>query len=286
MQAPQTWKEQASEWFSKLQMSICNTLENIERLNGNEHAFQRTAWTRSDPTQPNGQGGGGTMSVLRGDVFEKAGVNFSTVYGKFPEQFSKQIPGTEDDSTFWASGVSLVIHPKNPYVPIVHANTRMITTKKTWFGGGADLTPVFPFEEDTKDFHQAFETMCNKHDPKYYPEFKKWCDEYFFIKHRNEPRGIGGIFYDYQFVEDEAQFKKLFSFTQDVGKTFESIYNDIVQRHFQKPYGETEEDQQSFKRSRYVEFNLVYDRGTQFGFQTNGNTEAILMSMPPKAVWK
>ncbi len=162
----------------------------------------------------------------------------------------------------------------------------MIATTKTWFGGGADLTPVFPFEEDTKDFHRAFETTCDRYDPKYYPEFKKWCDDYFFIKHRNEPRGIGGIFYDYLFVENHSEFEKLFSFTKDVGKTLESIYADIAQRHVEKEYGEIEEDQQSHKRARYVEFNLVYDRGTHFGFQTNGNTEAILMSMPPKAAWK
>jgi coproporphyrinogen III oxidase len=285
MQAPDKWKQETSSWFEYLQTSICDTLENIEKLNGNSHSFQKKTWQRTDHSQENNHGGGGTMAVLRGTVFEKAGVNVSTVYGQFNEQFSKQIPGTEENPFFWASGISLVIHPKNPYVPIVHMNTRMISTTKTWFGGGADLTPVFPFEEDTKDFHKAFENTCNQYDPTYYPDFKKWCDEYFYIKHRKEARGIGGIFYDYQYVESEEQFQKLFAFTKDVGKTLESIYSDIVKRHFKKEYTETEEDQQSFKRSRYVEFNLIYDRGTHFGLQTNGNTEAILMSMPPKAVW-
>lgn len=285
MQYPQRWKMIASEWFVLLQKDICNTLESIEARASSNATFSKTPWKHCDASQPNSDAGGGLMAVMRGKVFEKAGVNTSTTYGKFSPEFAKQVPGTDNDTSYWASGISLVIHPKNPYVPIVHMNTRLICTEKAWFAGGADLTPVYPFEEDTKFFHDSFKNTCDKHNPNYYAEFSKWCDEYFYIKHRKEPRGIGGIFYDYQFIESDEDFDKLFSFTKDVGKTFEKTYHDVVLRHFEKPWTEVEEDVQSKKRSRYVEFNLIYDRGTQFGLQNNGNTEAILMSMPPKAVW-
>lgn len=285
MQDLDQWKMTAKEWFLQLQRDICNTLEAIEARASSNATFSKTEWKHCDQSQPNSDAGGGLMAVMRGKVFEKAGVNTSTTYGQFSKEFAKQIPGAEEDPSYWASGISLVIHPKNPYVPIVHMNTRFICTKKAWFGGGADLTPVYPFEEDTKFFHEAFKSACDKHDPNYYPDFSKWCDEYFYIKHRKEARGIGGIFYDYQFIESQNDFDKIFAFTKDVGKTFEQTYNDIVLRHFEKPWTDVEEHTQSVKRSRYVEFNLVYDRGTQFGLQNNGNTEAILMSMPPKAVW-
>lgn len=285
MQDLDQWKMVAKEWFVRLQSDICNTLESIEARASSNATFLKTNWKHCDASNPNADAGGGLMAVMRGKVFEKAGVNTSTTYGTFSEAFAKQIPGAEEDPSYWASGISLVIHPKNPYVPIVHMNTRLICTQKAWFGGGADLTPVFPFEEDTRFFHEAFKSACDKHDPNFYPDFSKWCDEYFYIKHRKEPRGIGGIFYDYQFIENQNDFDKLFAFTKDVGKTFEQTYHDIVLKHFEKPWSDTEEYQQSVKRSRYVEFNLIYDRGTQFGLQNNGNTDAILMSMPPKAVW-
>ncbi|CAO4843260.1 MAG: Oxygen-dependent coproporphyrinogen-III oxidase [Holosporales bacterium] len=285
MQDLDQWKRVAKEWFVRLQSDICNTLESIEARASSNATFLKTNWKHCDTSNPNADAGGGLMAVMRGKVFEKAGVNTSTTYGKFSDAFAKQIPGAEEDPSYWASGISLVIHPKNPYVPIVHMNTRLICTQKAWFGGGADLTPVFPFEEDTRFFHEAFKSACDKHDPHFYPDFSKWCDKYFYIKHRKEPRGVGGIFYDYQFIENQNDFDKLFAFTKDVGKTFEQTYHDIVLKHFEKPWSDAEEYQQSVKRSRYVEFNLVYDRGTQFGLQNNGNTDAILMSMPPKAVW-
>lgn len=281
----QLWKDQAKNWFENLQQSICHMLEAFEMQSQSHHVFEKKTWKRTDESQQHADGGGGKMAVLRGDVFEKAGVNVSTVFGCFDKKFCDQIPGTQNNPSFWASGISLVIHPKNPYIPIIHMNTRMIVTEKIWFGGGVDLTPVFPDDVDTHYFHQTLEKMCQTYDETFYPDFSKWCDEYFYIKHRQESRGVGGIFYDYQFVENDSDFVKLFSFTKDVGKTFENIYQTIVQRHIDKTWGEEEEHAQSLKRSRYVEFNLVYDRGTQFGFKTGGNTEAILMSMPPKAIW-
>jgi coproporphyrinogen III oxidase len=279
------WKEQAQEWFILLQSSICRMLENIEEKNGTPHYFNTKEWLRCDKTQENNEGGGGIMRLMHGNVFEKAGVNTSTVFGEFSPEFCGQIPGTEESPEFWASGISLVIHPKNPYVPIVHMNTRLIVTQKTWFGGGADLTPVFPYVEDTQKFHKAFEETCLKYDPNFYKDFSKWCEEYFYIKHRHENRGVGGIFYDYQYFETDDQFNHLFNFTKDVGKTLEKVYADIVLKHYQTPWDAQAEQAQSIKRARYVEFNLVYDRGTHFGFKTGGNIEAILMSMPPKAIW-
>lgn len=285
MQAQKKFKKMSSEWFVVLQSQIIQALEAIEEEMGSAAKFEKTPWKRLDTTQENNDGGGGTMAVMRGKVFEKAGVNISTVYGKFHESFAASIPGCEKDASFWASGISLVVHPKNPYVPIAHMNTRMISTHKTWFGGGGDLTPVFPVDQDTTDFHQAFKTVCDKHNPNFYPDFSKWCDAYFYLKHRNETRGVGGIFYDYQYVENEAMFEDLFTFTQGVGTAFKNIYTEIVRRHMHTDYGVEDQKKQSHKRSRYVEFNLLYDRGTKFGLETGGNTEAILMSMPPAATW-
>jgi coproporphyrinogen III oxidase len=288
-------KKQLSAWFSSLQKRICGALEDIE----NEAAqldiapkyispgrFERKDWKRQDALHPAQDGGGGTMALLKGRVFEKAGVNISTVYGVFPPQFAKEIPGGDIDPRFWASGISLVIHPLNPFVPAVHMNTRHIVTSKAWFGGGADLTPTFEFAEDTTDFHQTFKSACDAHNPDYYPRFKAWCDDYFYLAHRQESRGIGGIFYDSLSTGETLEdFGQDFAFTRDVGEAFLNIYPELVRRHMQKPWTEEDKQKQLIKRGRYVEFNLLYDRGTKFGLQTGGNVEAILMSLPPTVSW-
>ncbi len=276
-----TQKQHAAGWFRQLRDQICSAFEAIEAEGGYNAAnrpagtFERKVWERP-------QGGGGEMSIMRGRVFEKVGVNISTVFGTFSEEFRGQIPGTEEDPSFFATGVSLVAHMCSPLVPAVHMNTRFIATCKHWFGGGADLTPMYPNDKDSADFHQAFKTTCDAHNPDYYPLYKEWCDEYFFLKHRNEPRGIGGIFYDYL---DSGSWEKDFAFTQDVGKTFRDIYPDIVRRHKDEAWTAEQREHQLVKRGRYVEFNLLYDRGTKFGLMTGGNTEAILMSMPPEVKW-
>ncbi len=287
-------KTKAATWFKDLQDQICSAFEEIEdELTEGKNAhlpagrFQKDEWERENSGKPNESGsvlhGGGRMGVMRGRVFEKVGVNFSQVHGTFSEDFAKQIPGaTESDGAFWASGISLVAHMHSPLIPAVHMNTRMIATSKSWFGGGADLTPMYPDETDTKDFHQAFKACCDHYSPEYYQEFKEWCDKYFFLPHRNEPRGIGGIFYDYI---DRQGWDNDFAFTQDVGKTFKDIYCDIVRRSLNKDWTPEQREHQLIKRGRYVEFNLLYDRGTTFGLKTGGNTEAILMSMPPEVKW-
>lgn len=272
----------ASQWFSSLQNQLIELFEEIEQeatlpqYDQNSAQFVRKPWLRDG-------GGGGTMAVLEGRVFEKAGVNVSTVFGEFSEEFRSQIPGTEDNPGFWASGISLVIHPRNPHVPIVHMNTRMIQTQKLWFGGGADLTPCFPIEKDTKDFHEAFKKACDEFDPTYYEKYKEWADTYFYLPHRQEPRGVGGIFYDYV---NSGDWEQDFAFTQAVGRTFATIYPEIVRRHLNTPWTEEDRIAQLKKRGRYVEFNLLYDRGTLFGLKTGGNVEAILMSLPPIVEWK
>lgn len=272
----------AAEWFRQLRDDICAAFEKLEdeaTLLTEKPAgrFERKQWERPG-------GGGGVMSVMRGRVFEKVGVNVSTVYGTFSEQFRKEIPGAaEGDGAFWASGISLVAHMQSPLVPAVHMNTRYIVTSKDWFGGGADLTPMVPVAQDTADFHAAFKKACDAHNPKYYPDFKKQCDEYFYLKHRQEPRGIGGIFYDYLNSGDWAED---FAFTQDVGKAFLDIYPQLVRRHLKETWTPEQRAFQLEKRGRYAEFNLLYDRGTRFGLMTEGNTEAILMSLPPEVTWK
>ncbi|HZT51513.1 MAG TPA: oxygen-dependent coproporphyrinogen oxidase [Stellaceae bacterium] len=275
-------KERAARWFEDLRDRICAACEAIE----NEHAaarpgdgaagrFERRPWQRAG-------GGGGTMALLRGPVFEKIGVNVSTVWGEFSPEFRAQIPGAESDPRFWASGISLVAHPRSPLVPAVHMNTRHIRTTKAWFGGGSDLTPMVPDAADARDFHAALERACARHDPGYYPRFKAWCDEYFFLKHRNEPRGAGGIFFDYL---DSGDFERDLAFTREVGEAFLAIYPVLVRRHMFEPYTAEQRRQQLIRRGRYVEFNLLYDRGTLFGLKTGGNVEAILMSLPPEVMW-
>ncbi|MFB3151514.1 MAG: oxygen-dependent coproporphyrinogen oxidase [Alphaproteobacteria bacterium] len=284
-------KERASAWFGELRDLICARFEaledalggvNAERFAGTEPGrFEGTSWTRPGGDGQEG-GGGGVMSVMRGRVFEKVGVNVSTVFGAFSDEFRKQIPGAADDGRFWASGISLVAHMQSPLVPAVHVNTRHVVTTKGWFGGGADLTPMVEDETDTRDFHAAMKAACDAHDPDYHPRFKDWCDEYFYLPHRQEPRGIGGIFFDYL---DSGDWRADFAFTQDVGRAFLDIYPKIVERHMAEPWTEEQRRHQIVRRGRYAEFNLLYDRGTQFGLKTEGNVEAILMSLPPLAAW-
>jgi len=281
-------KSRAEEWFRKLRDDLCTALETIEEdiegPNGSTERdpgrFQRQSWQR--PGEDGQHGGGGVMSVLRGRVLEKAGVNVSTVEGQFSEAFRKNIPGADKDPRFWASGISVVIHPRSPLVPAAHMNTRMIVTTQGWFGGGGDLTPVFPDDEETALFHRAYKDACDRVDENYYPQFKKKCDEYFFLPHRNEPRGVGGIFYDNLNTGDWEQD---FAFTQDVGRAFLGVYPGLVRRVMDLPWTRDQKRAQLIKRGRYVEFNLLYDRGTLFGLKTGGNTDAILMSMPPEVNW-
>jgi coproporphyrinogen III oxidase len=271
----------ASQWFGSLQKNLIEIFEKIEeessfpQYGSNPGKFCFKPWLRDG-------GGGGTMAILEGRIFEKAGVNVSTVYGEFSEEFRGQIPGAQEDPSFWASGISVVVHPRSPHVPIVHMNTRMIVTQKQWFGGGTDLTPCFINEPDRKDFHAALQRICDKFDTTYYEKFKKWADEYFYLPHRKEPRGVGGIFYDYL---NSGNWEEDFEFTKNVGLTFASLYPEIVHRHVHRPWTEEDRKIQLNKRGRYVEFNLIYDRGTHFGLKTGGNVEAILMSLPPLVAW-
>jgi coproporphyrinogen III oxidase len=264
-------KKISSTWFKELRNQMVGS---IEKIDGSR--FKEKIWERQG-------GGGGLMSTLKGKVFEKVGVNISTVHGKFTEEFRKNMPGTDDNPSFWASGISVVAHMKNPKIAAAHFNTRyIVTASKSWFGGGCDLTPAIPEDEETNAFHSGLEKTCNQHDHQYYPKFKKECDEYFFLKHRNEKRGIGGIFFDYL---NTSNFEKDLNFIKDVGQFFANFVNSNTLRKKDMNYNEEDIEKLSHKRSRYVEFNLLYDRGTLFGLKTGGNIDAILMSMPPEAKW-
>ena len=271
-----------ADWFEKLRDNICGQFETVESdavdspLSDQPSGhFQRKNWTRDG-------GGGGQISVMHGRVFEKVGVNISVVHGQFAEDFRAQIPGATDDGQFWAGGISLVAHPQNPFVPAAHMNTRFVITSKAWFGGGGDLTPLKPAPKQANTFHADLKACCERHDPDYYPKYKQWCDDYFYLKHRDEPRGAGGIFYDYL---DSGDREADFSFTRDVGSSFAESYVKIVRETMNKHFTAEDRHFQLVRRGRYVEFNLLYDRGTSFGLKTGGNIEAILMSLPPEVRW-
>ena len=271
-----------ADWFEKLRDNICGAFEIIESeakdspLSDQPSGhFQRKNWTREG-------GGGGQISVMYGRVFEKVGVNISVVHGQFAEDFRAQIPGATDDGQFWAGGISLVAHPQNPFVPAAHMNTRFVITSKAWFGGGGDLTPLKPAPKQVNIFHADLKACCDRHDSDYYPKYKQWCDDYFYLKHRDEPRGAGGIFYDYL---DSGDREADFSFTRDVGSSFAGSYVNIVRETMNKHFTAEDRHFQLVRRGRYVEFNLLYDRGTSFGLKTGGNIDAILMSLPPEVRW-
>ncbi len=271
-----TKKKLARNWFKTLQEVLC---KEIEELEGRSKLFKFKNWERSKKSN---EGGGQSRIYENGKIFDKVGVNFSEVYGKFSNQFKNKIPGTNKNSKFWASGISVVMHMKNPHVPAMHFNTRYVYTSYGWFGGGMDVTPCFKDKKFEKWFHSEIKKSCDKHNKNYYKKYKKWCDEYFYLPHRNEPRGIGGIFFDYK----KNNWEKDFSFVREVGINFKNIFREIILKKHKKKWTKKDKEIQYEKRGRYVEFNLLYDRGTKFGLNTGGNVDAILMSLPPLAKWK
>lgn len=287
----ETRKQRASTWFKALQDDIISRFEALEDeaerplYTGSPGRFEKTEWTRGDGSEDLG---GGRMTIMRGKFFEKVGVHYSEVYGSFSEAFRAQIPGADaSDGKFWASGISLIAHLHNPRVPAVHMNTRMLVTSESWFGGGGDLTPLLDYQRqdefpDTVDFHAAMKAACDPYDEHWYPEFKTRCDEYFHLAHRDEPRGTGGIFYD---RHNTGDWERDFAFTQDVGRQFADIYPKLARRRMNEGWTEEEREEQLIRRGRYVEFNLLYDRGTTFGLKTGGNVASILSSMPPIVKW-
>ena len=269
-------KDLASSWFKTLQESICHSINSLEK---NKIKFHSTLWSRNKKKDE----GGGEFRILKdGKIFDKVGVNYSKVYGQFPKKFQKKILGAKNDPRFWASGISVVMHMKNPLMPAMHFNTRYICTTQDWFGGGMDVTPSKKDERERKKFHKVLKKMCDRHNKNYYLRYKKWCDEYFYLPHRKEPRGIGGIFFDYK----KNNFEKNFKFVRDVGITFQVIFQEIIKEKMKKKWTFKDKEMQYIKRGRYTEFNLLYDRGTKFGLQTGGNVEGILMSLPPLAKWE
>ena len=269
-------KDLTSNWFKLLQEAICN---DIKILEDNKIEFKSSTWKRNLKRDE----GGGEYRILKdGKVFDKVGVNFSKVYGKFPKKFQNNILGAKKDPRFWASGISVVMHMKNPLIPAMHFNTRFISTTKQWFGGGMDVTPSKIDATEKKNLHLTLKNMCNRHNKNYYKKYKKWCDKYFYLPHRKETRGIGGIFFDYK----KDNWEKDFAFVRDVGLSFKTIFKSIIQKKYKKKWSLKEKELQYIKRGQYAEFNLLYDRGTKFGLQTGGNIEGILMSLPPIAKWK
>ena len=269
-------KELASNWFKMLQESICESIDKLEKKNAK---FKSTNWKRNLKKD---EGGGEYRILKNGKIFDKVGVNYSKVYGKFSKKLQKNIPGAKKNPRFWASGISVVMHMKNPQIPAMHFNTRYICTTQDWFGGGMDVTPSKNDQNEKKDFHKILKKMCDRHNKNYYSKYKKWCDKYFYLPHRKEPRGIGGIFFDYK----KNNFEKDFKFVRDVGVTFQYIFQKIIKKKMKRKWTSKDKELQYIKRGRYTEFNLLYDRGTKFGLQTDGNIEAILMSLPPLAKWK
>ncbi|WJY17767.1 oxygen-dependent coproporphyrinogen oxidase [Alteriqipengyuania flavescens] len=278
------WTQTARTWFETLRDRICGEFETIEREAGSDASFDYAEWAREE--EGNDNPGGGVRGVMKGKVFEKVGVNVSTVHGNFSPEFAGQVNGASADNPgFTATGISLVAHMANPHVPAVHMNTRFLTTGKSWFGGGADLNPPIPYAEDTEAFHARLRAACAAHNPTYYERFRKWADDYFYIPHRGVHRGVGGIFYDHLECDDAAAFERNLAFTKDVGEAFLDIYPQLVRGRMAASFDEADKRRQLEWRGRYAEFNLVYDRGTLFGLKTGGNIDAILMSLPPEASW-
>ena len=269
-------RDLVSNWFKTLQNAFC---EDIVKIEDNKSKFISTSWKRNYRKD---EGGGEYRLLQNGKVFEKVGVNFSKVYGRFPKGFQKNIPGAKKDPRFWASGISVVMHMQNPLIPAMHFNTRYINTTYGWFGGGMDVTPSKFDKKEKEKFHKILKKMCDRHNKNFYKRYKKWCDEYFYLPHRKEPRGIGGIFFDYK----KDNFEQDFKFVRDVGVTFQFIFNNIISKKVKKKWTAKDKEAQYIKRGRYAEFNLLYDRGTKFGLQTGGNVDGILMSLPPLAKWK